>query len=112
MIGTAALVGLFPFAGFWSKDEIIASAYYNASDNPEGSPPGSWWSLSIGGAFVTAFYMARAVSLTFFGKYKGQAEPHESPAIMTVPADRAGRLRGRHRRDGQHPRRHRSSPTG
>jgi NADH-quinone oxidoreductase subunit L len=34
MIGTAALVGLFPFAGFWSKDEIIASAYYNATEDP------------------------------------------------------------------------------
>jgi NADH-quinone oxidoreductase subunit L len=41
--------------------------------------------LSIAGAFITAFYMARAVSLTFFGKYQGHGEPHESPKIMTVP---------------------------
>jgi NADH-quinone oxidoreductase subunit L len=84
MIGTAALVGLFPFAGFWSKDEIIASAYFSASDNPEFA---AWFMviLSVGGAFLTAFYMARMVSLTFFGTYVGKAEPHESPAIMTVP---------------------------
>jgi len=84
MVGTAALVGLFPFAGFWSKDEIIASAYYNASEDPTAA---AWFMvvLSIAGAFITAFYMARAVSLTFFGTYQGHGEPHESPKIMTVP---------------------------
>jgi NADH-quinone oxidoreductase subunit L len=84
LIGTAALVGLFPFAGFWSKDEIIASAYYNATENPEAA---AWFMvvLSIAGAFITALYMARAVSLTFFGKYLGHGEPHESPKMMTVP---------------------------
>jgi NADH-quinone oxidoreductase subunit L len=84
MIGTAALVGLFPFAGFWSKDEIIASAYFNATESPEFA---AWFMvvLSIVGALITAFYMARAVSLTFFGTYQGQGEPHESGAIMTVP---------------------------
>ena len=84
LIGTAALVGLFPFAGFWSKDEIIASAYYNASSDPTAA---AWFMviLSIAGAFITAFYMARAVSLTFFGDYKGHAQPHESPKIMTLP---------------------------
>ncbi len=84
MIGTAALVGLFPFAGFWSKDEIIASAYYSASEDPTAA---AWFMvvLSIAGAFITAFYMARLVSLTFFGKHKGHASPHESPKVMTVP---------------------------
>jgi len=84
MIGTAALVGLFPFAGFWSKDEIIASAYYNASSDPTAA---AWFMvvLSISGAFITAFYMARLVSLTFFGKYRGTAHPHESPKLMTFP---------------------------
>ncbi|MEA3502113.1 MAG: NADH-quinone oxidoreductase subunit L [Actinomycetota bacterium] len=84
MIGTAALVGLFPFAGFWSKDEIIAAAYHNATSDPSAA---AWFMvvLSIAGAFITAFYMARLVSLTFFGKYQGHASPHESPKIMTVP---------------------------
>jgi NADH-quinone oxidoreductase subunit L len=84
MIGTAALVGLFPFAGFWSKDEIIASGYHTASVDPTFA---AWFMviLSIGGAFITAFYMARAVSLTFFGEYTGHAHPHESPKVMTLP---------------------------
>lgn len=84
MIGTAALVGLFPFAGFWSKDEIIASAYFNASEDPTAA---AWFMvvLSIAGAFITALYMARAVSLTFFGAHRGATQPHESPKIMTIP---------------------------
>ena len=84
LVGTAALVGLFPFAGFWSKDEIIASATFNATENAEAA---AWFMvvLSIAGAFITAFYMARAVSLTFFGTYRGTAHPHESPSIMTIP---------------------------
>jgi NADH-quinone oxidoreductase subunit L len=41
--------------------------------------------IAIAGAFVTAFYMARAVALTFHGTYKGHGHPHESPAVMTVP---------------------------
>ena len=41
--------------------------------------------VAILGAFVTAFYMTRAVSLTFFGSYKGHGHPHESPKIMTYP---------------------------
>ncbi len=84
LVGTAALVGIFPFAGFWSKDEIISSAYFSATNDPEFA---AWFMvvLSILGAFITAFYMARLVSLTFFGTYLGNAKPHESPAIMTVP---------------------------
>ena len=84
LVGTAALVGLFPFAGFWSKDEIIASAYFNATENAETA---AWFmvALSIAGAFITAFYMMRALSLTFFGTYRGTVEPHESKSIMTIP---------------------------
>jgi NADH-quinone oxidoreductase subunit L len=84
LIGTAALIGLFPFSGFWSKDEIIASIGYDAQTHGEAA---AWFVLvlSILGAFVTAFYMTRAVSLTFFGEYKGHGEPHESPRVMTYP---------------------------
>jgi NADH-quinone oxidoreductase subunit L len=84
LIGTLALIGIFPFAGFWSKDEIIASGYYAATENAETV---AWFMvvLSIAGAFVTALYMTRALSLTFFGTYRGHAEPHESPAVMTLP---------------------------
>ena len=84
IIGTAALVGLFPFSGFWSKDEIIASIGYDAGHGGGGTAT-FVLVLSILGAFVTAFYMTRAVSLTFFGSHKGHGEPHESPSVMTYP---------------------------
>ncbi|NNC92431.1 MAG: NADH-quinone oxidoreductase subunit L [Acidimicrobiia bacterium] len=77
IIGSLALAGIPLFAGFFSKDEILAA--FN-----EGGHPVVFW-LGVGTAFVTALYMTRAVSLTFFGEYKGDGHPHESPAIMTVP---------------------------
>lgn len=77
IIGSAALAGIFPLAGFWSKDEILATLDF------EGYMLVMW--IAVAGAFVTAFYMTRCVALTFFGDYKGDAHPHESPRIMTVP---------------------------
>ncbi len=71
IIGTLALVGFFPFAGFWSKDEILANADAN----------GFIWFAVIGfiGAFLTAAYMTRCVYLTFFGEYRGgHASAHEA----------------------------------
>ncbi len=72
-----ALVGIFPLAGFFSKDEILASL----------SDEGYILALliALGGAVVTAFYMARATFLTFHGTYKGEGHPHESPRVMTWP---------------------------
>jgi NADH-quinone oxidoreductase subunit L len=77
MIGTIALAGVPPLAGFWSKDEILLGASKN------GYP----FILMLGliGAFMTACYMGRAVYLTFFGEYRGHGHPHESPRSMTVP---------------------------
>ncbi|MGI9665872.1 MAG: NADH-quinone oxidoreductase subunit L [Acidimicrobiia bacterium] len=83
LIGTAALVGLFPFAGFFSKDEILASIKYSGENGQDVA--NFILVLGIVGAFITAFYMTRAVALTFYGKYKGSAHPHESPALMTLP---------------------------
>jgi NADH-quinone oxidoreductase subunit L len=77
IIGSAALAGIFPLAGFWSKDEILATLGH------EGYTTVMW--IAIAGAFVTAFYMTRCVALTFFGTYKGHGHPHESPRIMTAP---------------------------
>ncbi len=76
-IGSLALAGIIPLAGFWSKDEILATLDY------EGYQAVMW--IAVAGAFVTAFYMTRAVALTFFGTYKGHGQPHESPSIMTTP---------------------------
>lgn len=77
VIGSLALAGIFPLAGFFSKDEILASlgdGGYTAA-----------LVVAIGGAFITAFYMARAVFLTFYGEYKGDGHPHEAPTSMTLP---------------------------
>jgi len=75
--GTLALAGIFPFAGFFSKDEVLAAF------NHEGYTV--VLAVGITGAFITAFYMARTVFLTFYGTNKGHGHPHESPRVMTVP---------------------------
>ncbi len=75
--GSLALAGIIPFAGFWSKDEILATL-------GDGGYTAVMW-IAIAGAFVTAFYMARAIALTFHGDYKGHGTPHESPRVMTGP---------------------------
>ena len=77
VIGSGALAGIIPLAGFFSKDEILGTLGY------ENLTFVLW--VAIGGAFVTAFYMTRAVALTFFGEYKGDGHPHESEPMMTVP---------------------------
>jgi NADH-quinone oxidoreductase subunit L len=77
MIGTGALAGIFPLAGFWSKDEILANA----------GNSGYQFFVYVGlvGAMLTAGYMTRCVYLTFFGKYRGHHHPHESPKAITIP---------------------------
>src|SRR5690606_40568398 len=77
VIGSLALAGIFPLAGFWSKDEILVTLGH------EGWTTVMW--IAIAGAFVTAFYIARAIALTFHGTYKGHGHPHESPPVMTRP---------------------------
>jgi NADH-quinone oxidoreductase subunit L len=91
MVGSVALAGIFPLAGFWSKDEILLGASSN------GFPI----MLVVGliGAFMTAAYMTRACYLIFAGEYRGHGHPHESPPsmawplrILAVPAVLAGLL--------------------
>ena len=83
IIGTLALIGVFPFAGFFSKDEILASMAFSGESGQ--NVANFILILGIAGAFITAFYMTRLVALTFFGEYKGHAHPHESPKMMTYP---------------------------
>ena len=84
MVGTLALAGIFPFAGFWSKDEILA----HASNSPEKTAIFTvvYILLTIA-AFCTAFYMGRQIKMVFFGKARHEAaeHAHESPPTMTVP---------------------------
>jgi len=78
LIGSAALAGIFPFAGFWSKDEILAEA--TSLNTPV------YWLLTIA-AFFTAFYMGRQIWMVFFGKPRHEAAEHaeESPLLITAP---------------------------
>jgi NADH-quinone oxidoreductase subunit L len=114
VIGSLALAGIFPLAGFWSKDEILATAGHGDYK--------AFMIVGVIGAFLTAAYMTRCIYLTFFGEYRGghahddahaddhapavddahavpgfgphdahdvghgaHAGPHESPALITVP---------------------------
>ena len=78
LIGTLALAGIFPFAGFWSKDEILLDAARKF--------PAIYIILTIA-AFLTAFYMGRQIWMVFFGTPRHVAAEHaeESPPVMTVP---------------------------
>jgi NADH-quinone oxidoreductase subunit L len=71
-----AISGVPPFSGFYSKDSILLAAHHHA--------PWMYW-VGVITAGMTAFYVFRAVFLAFFGEYRGDAHPHESPPIMTVP---------------------------
>ena len=101
-IGTLAIAGIPPLAGFFSKDEILYNAFLHNK---------AVWVLAVITAMMTAFYMFRLVAMTFFGAYRGPAweaadhhashgpasgahdahghgpwhGPHESPSAMTVP---------------------------
>ncbi|MBM3151306.1 MAG: NADH-quinone oxidoreductase subunit L [Chloroflexi bacterium] len=78
IVGTLALAGIFPFAGFWSKDEILLDA---AKLHPE-----VYILLAIA-AFFTAFYMGRQIWMVWFGEPRHAAAEHaeESPKVITVP---------------------------
>ena len=92
IIGWLAIAGVPPFAGFWSKDEILAFAW---NEHP------ALWAVGLIAALLTGFYMTRQVVLTFFGRSRysdvrpgedesegaarAEHQPHESPWTMTVP---------------------------
>jgi NADH-quinone oxidoreductase subunit L len=84
VVGAAALMGVPPLAGFWSKDEILAEAF--AKSMTEGNLPFTiaFW-LLLAAAFFTAFYMTRQVLMVFLGKPRHAAAAHapESPPVMT-----------------------------
>jgi NADH-quinone oxidoreductase subunit L len=82
LVATLAIAGIFPLAGFWSKDEILASAIKG------GGLDVLWWFLGICAAFMTSFYMFRLIFMTFWGEERfdtGHVHPHESPPTMLTP---------------------------
>ncbi|MBC7525489.1 MAG: NADH-quinone oxidoreductase subunit L [Flavobacterium sp.] len=80
LISTLAISGIFPFAGFWSKDEILLTAFEHNK---------ILWIIGSIASIMTAFYMFRLMYLTFFKEFRGTDEQkhhlHESPSLMTVP---------------------------
>ena len=89
LVGSLALAGCPPFAGFFSKDQILAAVHDRASVGT----PGSWYHVlylgAMATAFLTAFYTFRAVFRTFHGDeripHEAERHAHESPRVMTVP---------------------------
>ena len=87
IIGWLAIAGVPPFAGFWSKDEILL---FSLAKSP------ALYVVGLVAALLTAYYMTRQVVMVFFGKArweshaeehgaKGDAKPHESPILMLLP---------------------------
>ncbi len=80
MISTLAIAGIFPFAGFWSKDEILLTAFEHNK---------TLWLIASIASIMTAFYMFRLMYLTFFRTFRGSEEQknhlHESPSLITTP---------------------------
>jgi len=82
VIASLSIAGIWPLAGFWSKDEILATSLANQP---------VLFVLALITVFMTAFYMFRAVFMTFGGEYRGGsseahgAHPHESPPVMVMP---------------------------
>lgn len=80
LISTLAISGIFPFAGFWSKDEILLTAFHGNK---------VLWIVGSMASIMTAFYMFRLMYLTFFNTFRGTDEQkhhlHESPMLITIP---------------------------
>jgi NADH-quinone oxidoreductase subunit L len=81
VVAWLAISGIPPFAGFWSKDEILGTLFARG---------GAWraiWAVGVLTALVTAFYMSRLIYLTFFGepRWAEGSHPHEAPLVMAGP---------------------------
>jgi NADH-quinone oxidoreductase subunit L len=101
LVGGLALAGVFPLAGFWSKDEVLTIAWEGAHAGSLGVAQAAFW-LGLAAAALTAFYVARMLLLTFHGSFRGGIESvphaerlpdeahlhvhrHESEPAMLVP---------------------------
>jgi NADH-quinone oxidoreductase subunit L len=84
IIGSLGLAGIFPLAGFFSKDEIIGAALRTSNEEARITAVIVLIAAMVT-AFITALYMTRAVVKTFWGEYRGRGHPHESPGSMVTP---------------------------
>ncbi len=80
LLASLAIAGIFPLAGFWSKDEILMTAFHHNK---------FLWVVGSIASIMTAFYMFRLIYLTFFNSFRGTEEQkhhlHESPSLITIP---------------------------
>jgi len=84
LLGSIALAGIPPLAGFWSKDEILVGT----GSWPGTDANGTYHVMLVMGmitAAMTAAYMTRVIYLTFFGEFRGHGHPHESGPRITIP---------------------------
>ncbi|HFB39343.1 MAG TPA: NADH-quinone oxidoreductase subunit L, partial [Oceanithermus sp.] len=81
LVGALSLAGFPLFAGFWSKDAILAATL----SYPFGGV--GFYLAGLFVAFLTAAYAMRWYALVFLGEFRGQGHPHEAPPVMTVPND-------------------------
>ncbi len=80
LMGGIAISGIPPFSGFFSKDEILSKLFFSGNY--------AIFGIAVITAFLTAFYVFRLISLTFYGNPRydeSHVHPHESPASMTIP---------------------------
>jgi len=77
MIGTLAIAGIVPLSGFFSKDEILFQAFLHNK---------AIWAIAVVTAFMTAFYMFRLMSMTFFGAYRGPSWESAGHAAVSIAA--------------------------
>jgi NADH-quinone oxidoreductase subunit L len=86
LIATLAIAGIPPFAGFFSKDEILAAAYARGQSIPIYY---AFYAMSVIAALLTSFYMARLMAMTFLGENRTgeqeRAHLHDAPLVMTGP---------------------------
>jgi NADH-quinone oxidoreductase subunit L len=86
LIATLAIAGIPPLSGFFSKDEILAAAFARAGNNPAYYV---FYAMGVVAALLTAFYMARLITMTFLGENRtGEQERshiHDAPQVMTGP---------------------------
>jgi NADH-quinone oxidoreductase subunit L len=80
LVGTLAIAGIPPFAGFFSKDEILSGVFGSSY---------LMWAIALAGALLTAFYIFRLLYLVFYREFRGTGTPakhiHESPRVMRIP---------------------------
>jgi NADH-quinone oxidoreductase subunit L len=77
LVGTLALSGVWPLAGFFSKEAVLGAVWDGEQSGP--------FVLLAATALLTAFYMFRVVFVTFFGRSHPGGHPHDAPALMTGP---------------------------